>query len=78
MHMLINIYKNAVQQRPGIVYNTMVWMNREANRQKTPVEGYYVGIILDEMPILKDLQIAHTKSKPTLFGLPENGEDIKH
>lgn len=74
---LINIYKNAVQQRPGIVYNMMVWMNREAKRQKTPIEGYYGGIILDEMAILEDLQIVHTKSKPTLFGLPENGEDIK-
>ena len=73
----IKVYKHAVQQGPGIVNDMMLWMHNEAERQNLITEGYYGGIILDEMVIQEDLQIVHTKSDTKLFGLPNSGEDAR-
>lgn len=74
---LIKLYKNAVQQSPGIVPQMMLWMSNEAKSQNLTTEGYYGGIILDEMAIQEDIQIVHTKSSTKMFGLSDSGEDVK-
>lgn len=73
---LIKRYKHAVQQRPGIVTDMMQWMSSEANRQNVNKEGYYGGLILDEMSIQPDLQIVHSKSSSDLVGLAYTDQDI--
>jgi len=40
-------------------------------------EGYYGGIILDEMAIQDDLQIVNTKSGTQIFGLSDTETDVK-
>lgn len=74
---LIKLYKNAVQQKPGIVPDMMLWMSNEAKRQKLVNEGYYGGIILDEMAIQEDVQIVHTKMDTKIFGLSDSGQDVR-
>lgn len=48
---LIKLYKNAVQQKPGIVPDLMLWMTNEAIRQNRLQKDTVGGIILDEMAI---------------------------
>lgn len=74
---LIKLYKNAVQQKPGIVPDMMLWMSNEAKRQKLVNEGYYGGIILDEMAIQEDVQLVHTKMDTKIFGLSDSGQDVR-
>lgn len=71
-------YKNAIIQKPGVINDMMYWMHNEAKSQKLTIEGYYGGIILDEMAIQEDLQIVHTKNDTKLVGLSDSGVDVKH
>lgn len=73
---LLKVYKHAVQQKPGIVPNMMQWMYNESMRQISIPEGYYGGIILDEMAIQEDLQIIHTGQSSELYGLTFTGGDL--
>jgi hypothetical protein len=48
------IYKNAVKQKHGIIPDMMAWMKNEAGRLKIEKEGFYGGLLLDEMSIQED------------------------
>ncbi|CAC5368771.1 unnamed protein product [Mytilus coruscus] len=74
---LIKIYKNAMQQFPGIVPEMMLWMSNEAKRQNLVTEGYFGGLILDEMAIQEDLQIVNTKASTKFYGLSDSGFDVQ-
>ena len=74
---LVSLYKNSVKQGPGILPDMMTWMEDEAKRQNVKKEGYYGGIILDEMAIQDDLQIVNTKSGTQIFGLSDIETDVK-
>ena len=69
---ILSLYKNAVQQKPGIIPDMMQWMRQEATNQKLPTEGLYGGIILDEMAIQQDLQIVREGKGSTFVGLVDN------
>ncbi|CAC5418765.1 unnamed protein product [Mytilus coruscus] len=58
---MLKIYKNAVHQGPGIIPEMMLWMLNEGKRQIKLDEGYYGGLILDELAIQEDLQLVNTK-----------------
>ena len=45
----------------------MSWMHQEAIRQNVAIEGFYGGIILDEMTIQEDLQIVNQGQKGSSF-----------
>lgn len=74
---LVSLYKNSVKQGPGILPDTMTWMEDEAKRQNVKNDGYYGGIIVDEMAIQDDLQIVNTKSGTQIFGLSDTETDVK-
>ncbi|VDI49785.1 Hypothetical predicted protein [Mytilus galloprovincialis] len=66
---LLYLYKNAVKQKPGIIPTMMAWMKNEAVRLRVETEGYYGGVLLDEMSIQEDLQIVNHGNGTSLFGL---------
>ena len=72
---LLSVYKNAVQQKPGIVTDMMQWMQQEALRQNVPPHGMYGGLIMDEMSIQEDLVIASDKTGQHLVGLSDSGKE---
>ncbi|KAJ8311525.1 hypothetical protein KUTeg_010880 [Tegillarca granosa] len=74
---LLQRYKNAVHQRPGISNEMMGWMSNEAKSQNITVTGYYGGLILDEMMIQEDLQIVHSKNETKFIGLEDSGDSVK-
>ncbi|CAG2207258.1 unnamed protein product [Mytilus edulis] len=74
---MLKIYKNAVRQGPGIIPEMMLWMANEGKRQIKLDEGYYGGLILDEMAIQEDLQLVNTKECSALFGLSDSGNDVQ-
>ena len=74
---LLSLYKNAVRQGPGIIPDMMQWMQKEASRQKLPKQGYFGGIILDEMSIQEDLQIVNYKDGTKLYGIADSDPDVK-
>ncbi|KAL3890552.1 hypothetical protein ACJMK2_002834 [Sinanodonta woodiana] len=73
---LLSLYKNAVCQGPGIIPQMMEWMLNEAQRQNLTQEGYFGGLILDEMSIQEDIQIIHYKSGSSSVGLTDSGPEI--
>jgi len=73
---LLYLYKNAIKQKPGIIPDMMSWMYKEAIRQKVCEEGFYGGIILDEMSIQEDIQIVKQGKDSTLVGLVDCEPDI--
>lgn len=75
---LVSLYKNAVRQGPGILPDMMTWMKNEAKRQNVPAEGYFGGVILDEMALQEDLQIVNTANGTQMVGLSDSGEDVKY
>ena len=75
---LLGRYKNAIIQKPGIINDMMYWMHSEAKAQNLTIDGYYGGLILDEMAIQEDLQIVRMKNESKLVGLSESGVDVKH
>ena len=72
---LLSVYKNAIQQKPGIVTDMMQWMQQEALRQNVPPHGMYSGLIMDEMSIQEDLVIASDKTGQHLVGLSDSGKE---
>ncbi|KAL3857661.1 hypothetical protein ACJMK2_012305 [Sinanodonta woodiana] len=74
---LLSLYKNSVCQGPGIIPQMMEWMLNEAQRQNLTQEGYFGGLILDEMSVQEDIQIVHYKSGCSLVGLTDSGPEIK-
>ncbi|CAC5376350.1 unnamed protein product [Mytilus coruscus] len=66
---LLYLYKNAVKQKPGIIPTMMAWIKNEAVRLRVETEGYYGGVLLDEMSIQEDLQIVNHGKGTSLFGL---------
>ena len=48
---LLTLYKNAVQQGPGVQSKMSEWMVHEAKRAKLPSHGYEGGLLFDEMAI---------------------------
>ncbi|KAK3082719.1 hypothetical protein FSP39_003464 [Pinctada imbricata] len=74
---LLSLYKNSVRQGPGVIHDMMQWMQTEASRQKVSREGYFGGIILDEMSIQEDLQIVNYKEGTMLYGLADSDLDVK-
>ncbi|CAC5398512.1 unnamed protein product [Mytilus coruscus] len=66
---LLYLYKNAVKQKPGIIPTMMAWMKNEAVRLRVETEGYYGGVLLDDMSIQEDLQIVNHGNGTSLFGL---------
>lgn len=74
---LLQRYKNAVHQKPGISFDMMSWMNNEAKSQNLTVKGYYGGLILDEMAIQEDLQIVNNKNETKFIGLSDSGTHVK-
>ena len=66
---LIYIYKNAVKQKTGIIPDMMAWMKNEAGRLKIEKEGFYGGLLLDEMSIQEDLQIVNQGKSSSFYGL---------
>ena len=72
---LLTVYKNAVQQKPGIVPEMMQWMSQEASRQNIPSHGMYGGLIMDEMSIQEDLVITTDKDGQHLVGLSDSGKE---
>ena len=48
---LLSLYKNAIQQGPGIHQNMIQWMVKEAVRANLPPHGFEGGLLFDEMAI---------------------------
>jgi hypothetical protein len=48
---LLTMYKNSLQQLPGVNQQMLVWMYHEASRAEVPAHGYEGGLIFDEMSI---------------------------
>lgn len=54
---LLRLYKNSVQQKPGINNSQLQWMEKEAANAKLSDFGKRGGLLLDEMTIQDDLQV---------------------
>jgi hypothetical protein len=50
----LQIYKNKINQKPGINIELIHWMKNEALSRNLPPDGYERGLILDEMSIQRD------------------------
>lgn len=73
---LLHLYKSAIKQKPGIIPEMMSWMQQEATRLLIPKEGYYGGILLDEMSLQEDIQIVRDGKDSYLSGVVENEPDV--
>ena len=71
---LLSLYKNAVEQKPGLNADMFRWMLKEAKRIKLREVGYSGGLVHDEMNIQKDLQIVTRRGEWRLVGLKNMGE----
>jgi hypothetical protein len=67
----LSLYKNCVEQRPGLNRDMFRWMSKEASNRNLPSAGYRGGLILDEMNIQKDLQVVSKKGQWHLVGLTD-------
>ncbi|KAK3107457.1 hypothetical protein FSP39_015012 [Pinctada imbricata] len=72
---LLLLYKNCVKQKVGFMDEIFEWMLNEAIRLQIPKEGYFGGIILDEMAVQEDLQIERNSKGIELVGLVDKGEE---
>ena len=70
----LSLYKNAVEQKPGLNADMFRWMLKEAKRINLREVGYSGGLVLDEMNIQKDLQIVTRRGEWRLVGLKDMGE----
>lgn len=68
-------YKNKVKHEVGFDDNIMEWMHEEASRKSLPEEGWFGGIVMDEMSIQSDLQICKSGDLVELAGLLDVGEE---
>ena len=48
---LLTMYKNSINQVPGIQSKMIAWMKWEAQRAGLPPHGYEGGLLFDEMAI---------------------------
>ncbi|XP_070548616.1 uncharacterized protein [Ptychodera flava] len=69
------MYKNCVDQNPGLNDAVLEWMVREADNTCLPIEGRNGGIVLDEMAIQEDLQIKFTAEGAEVVGLVCLGDE---
>ena len=53
----LSCYKNCVEQKSGINHDILKGMYLEAQRRDTPTEGYYGGLVFDEMSIQDVLHV---------------------
>ncbi|XP_070570887.1 uncharacterized protein [Ptychodera flava] len=72
---LLSMYKNCVDQNPGLNDAVLEWMVREADNTCLPIEGRNGGIVLDEMAIQEDLQIKFTAEGAEVVGLVCLGDE---
>ena len=70
----LSLYKNCVEQTPGINPNMMRWMANEARSQNLNAIGYVGGLILDEMNVQKSLDISNKRGEWKMVGFPDLGE----
>lgn len=48
------LYKNSIDQKPGVLKEMLKWMKDEAALRKLPPHGYCGGLICDEVSIQVD------------------------
>ena len=70
----LSLYKNCVNQKPGLNLDMLRWMYKEGQRRELTNVGYTGGLIMDEMNIQKDLQISNRGGDWTMIGFPDLGE----
>lgn len=67
----LQIYKNKINQKPGINNELIHWMKNEALSRNLPPDGYEGGLILDEMSIQSDLEFCSRDGNVYLWGFKE-------
>ena len=67
----LQIYKNKINQKPGINNELIHWMKNEALSRNLPPGGYEGGLILDEMSIQSDLEFCSRDGNVYLWGFKE-------
>ena len=71
---LLKMYKNVIQQRPGIKMDNLNWMrSEEANQQGIPKAGWRGGLAIDEMQVQDDVQIVRKGASWELLGFKDVG-----
>ena len=70
---LLSLYKNVLQQKPGIIPANLEWMRGEAVRQNVPAAGWRGGLTLDEMQVQDDIQIVQKGQSWKLIGFVDVG-----
>lgn len=71
---LLRMYKNCIRQKPGLNDENLIWMNKEAQRQKISDFGRRGGLVIDEMSIQDDLQIVRKGDAWSIVGGVDMGE----
>jgi ABC-type Fe3+-citrate transport system substrate-binding protein len=65
-----------VKQKPGIIPDMMAWMKNEAGRLQIEKEGFYGGLLLDEMSIQEDLQIGNQGKITSFYRLVDREPEV--
>ena len=59
----LSLYKNWVEQKPGLNLDMMRWMANEAKSKNLSKNGYVGGLVLDEMNVQKSLDISNKRGE---------------
>jgi len=67
----LQIYKNKINQKPGINNELIHWMKNETLSRNLSPDGYEGGLILDEMSIQSNLEFCSRDGYVYLWGFKE-------
>ena len=75
---ILQIYKNKINQKPGVNIDLLHWMKNEAISRNLPPHGYEGGIILDEMSVQSDLEFCSKDGKTYVWGFTEVTDESQY